>query len=75
MLASDAPDTDWFVVLTEVAPDGQSRSFHYAPPAFRARYREGFDQEVLLTPDQPEEFQLPLGPAGHSNRRRPLLCA
>jgi len=63
--ASDAPDTDWFVVLTEVAPDGQSRSFHYAPPAFRARYREGFDQEVLLTPDQPEEFQLPLGPAGH----------
>ena len=37
--ASDAPDTDWFVVLTEVTPDGQSRSFHYAPPAFRARYR------------------------------------
>jgi putative CocE/NonD family hydrolase len=63
--ASDAPDTDWFAVLSEVTPDGQSRSFHYAPPAFRARYREGFDKEVFLTPEKPEEFQLPLGPAGH----------
>ena len=63
--ASDGPDTDWFVVLTEVTPDGQSRSFHYAPPAFRARYREGFDKEVFLTPDQPEEFRIPMGPAGH----------
>lgn len=63
--ASDAPDTDWFAVLTEVLPDGQSKSFHYAPPAFRARYRQGFNKEVLLTPNQPEEFQIPMGPAGH----------
>ena len=63
--ASDGPDTDWFAVLTEVHPDGQSKSFHYAPPAFRARYREGFDKEVFLTPNQPEEFSIPLGPAGH----------
>ena len=63
--ASDAPDTDWFVVLTEVTPDGQSRSFHYAPPAFRARYRDGFDQEVFLTPNKPEEFRISMGPAGH----------
>ena len=26
--ASDCPDTDWFAVLTEVFPDGQSKSFH-----------------------------------------------
>lgn len=63
--ASDAPDTDWFAVLTEVFPDGKSTSFHYAPPAFRARYREGFDREVLLTPNKPEKFVIPLGPAGH----------
>ena len=63
--ASDAPDTDWFAVLTEVYPDGQSKSFHYAPPAFRARYREGFDGDVFLTPGKPEEFCLPMGPAGH----------
>ena len=63
--ASDAPDTDWFSVITEVFPDGQSKSFHYAPPSFRARYREGFDREVFLTPDKPEEFCIPMGPAGH----------
>jgi putative CocE/NonD family hydrolase len=63
--ASDGPDTDWFVVLTEVTPEGQSLSFHYAPPAFRARYREGCTQEVFLTPNKPEEFRIPMGPAGH----------
>jgi putative CocE/NonD family hydrolase len=63
--ASDAPDTDWFAIFTEVYPDGQSKSFHYAPPAFRARYREGFDREVLLTPKKSEEFRIPMGPAGH----------
>ena len=41
------------------------KSFHYAPPAFRARYRQGFDKEVLLTPNQPEEYCIPMGPAGH----------
>ncbi|MDA9095860.1 CocE/NonD family hydrolase [Porticoccaceae bacterium] len=63
--ASDAPDTDWFAVLTEVFPDGRSQSFHYATPAFRARYREGFDREVFLTANQPEQFNIPMGPAGH----------
>lgn len=63
--ASDGLDTDWFAILTEVYPDGQSKSFHYAPPAFRARYRKGFDKEVLLTPNQPEEYLIPMGPAGH----------
>jgi len=63
--ASDGLDTDWFVVLTEVTSDSQSRSFHYAPPAFRARYREGFGKEVLLTPDKPEIFRIPMGAAGH----------
>ena len=63
--ASDGPDTDWFVVLTEVTPDGQSRSFHWAPPAFRARYRKGMDKEVFLTANKPELFCIPMGPAGH----------
>ena len=46
-------------------PNGQSKSFHYATHAFRARYREGFDREVFLISNQPEEFRIPLGPAGH----------
>lgn len=74
--SSDALDTDWFAVITEVMPNGCSYSFHYAPPAFRARYREGLDKEVLLTPHKPEVFRIPLGPAGHQiavgNRLR--LC-
>jgi hypothetical protein len=63
--ASDKTDTDWFAVVTEVFPDGQSKSFHYAPPAFRARYRNGFDHEVFLKPNIPEKFEIPMGPAGH----------
>ena len=63
--ASDGPDTDWFTVITEVFPGGQSKSFHYAPQAFRARYREGLDKEVFLIPNQPEKFQIPMGSAGH----------
>jgi len=63
--ATDGLDTDWFAILTEVYPDGRSKSFHYAPPAFRARYRGGFDEEVLLTPNKPEEYCIPMGPAGH----------
>ena len=63
--ASDAPDTDWFSVVTEVYPDGQSKSFHYAPPAFRARYRKGMHKEVFLLPNKSEEYLLSLGPCGH----------
>ena len=63
--ASDCPDTDWLAVVTEVFPDGQSKCFHSAHYAFRARYREGFDREVFLKPNQPEEFRIPMGPAGH----------
>ena len=63
--ASDGLDTDWFTVVTEVFPDGQSKSFHYAPPAFRARYRQGLKKEELLKPHKAEKYCLPLGAAGH----------
>lgn len=63
--ASDCRDTDWFSIITEVFPDGQSKSFHYAPSAFRARYREGFDKEVFMRPGQPYRFNISMGVAGH----------
>lgn len=63
--SSSARDTDWFLVLTEVFPNGESRSFHYAPPAIRARYREGLDREILLTPGKPERYSIDMGAAGH----------
>ena len=59
-------DTDWFARLTEVFPDGRSIAFHGAMYRhFRARYREGFDKESLLTPNEPTEYRISLGPAGH----------
>ena len=63
--ASDAPDTDWFALMTEVYPDGKSVAFHGTLPALRSRYREGFDREVFLKPNEATEFRLSLGPAGH----------
>ena len=67
--ASSARDTDWFAIITEVFPNGESKSFHYAPTAYRARYREGMDHEALLTPNKPEQFTIPMGPAGHQIAR------
>ncbi len=63
--ASDATDTDWFAHLTEIFPDGRSVAFHAIVPALRARYRQGFDREVALTPNEPTQFSMSLGPAGH----------
>lgn len=63
--SSDGRDTDWFTSLTEVFADGSSKSFYYAPPGFRARYRQGQSSEVLLVPNEVTEFRLPMGPAGH----------
>ena len=63
--ASDGLDTDWFANLTEVFPDGRSIPFHSKIGALRARFRQGFDREVLLTPNEPTQFSIPLGPAGH----------
>ncbi len=63
--ASDCPDTDWFIHLTEVFPDGRSIEFYAAWSALRARYHQGSDKEVLLTPNKPTEFHIPLGACGH----------
>lgn len=63
--ATDCRDTDWFARLTEVFSDGRSIAFHGAIPALRARYRKGFDKESLLTPNEPTEYSISLGPAGH----------
>ena len=58
--ASSAPDTDWFVTLAIVYPDGLTLNISYG--ACRARYRRGFDNPVLLTPGIPEEYRIHLQP-------------
>jgi len=44
--ASSAPDTDWFVRLIDVAPDGLARNV--SDGVVRARYRNGFDEPKFL---------------------------
>jgi len=59
--ASDGLDTDWVVRILDVYPDG--KSVNLGPTTFgalRARFREGFDKEVLLTPGKPETFRIKL---------------
>jgi putative CocE/NonD family hydrolase len=50
-LSSTAPDTDLLVRVSDVYPDGRSMLVMDYP--FRARYREGFDKQVLMTPGEP----------------------
>lgn len=55
---SSAPDTDWIVRLTDVHPDGYSRLL--CDGILRARYRESFERQTLLTPHQVYEFVVDL---------------
>jgi putative CocE/NonD family hydrolase len=56
--ASDAPDTDFFVRLCDVYPDG--RSFNICEGRLRARFRESSSQEKLLKPGEVCAFDLDL---------------
>ncbi|MEN1967894.1 CocE/NonD family hydrolase [Lentibacillus sp. N15] len=52
--SSSAKDTDWVVRLTDVDPAGNSVKL--ADGVLRARYRQGFDREVLLMPNEIEKY-------------------
>ncbi|MFH1922619.1 MAG: CocE/NonD family hydrolase [Planctomycetota bacterium] len=54
--ASSAPDTDWFVRLIDVAPDGLARDVSLG--LVRARYREGLDKPKLLTPGEVVKYAI-----------------
>lgn len=54
--ATDGPDTDWMIKLTDVHPDGTSRPI--SEGILRAKYREGLDDPKLLTPGQVYEFDI-----------------
>ncbi len=49
-ISSDAPDTDFFVKLCDVYPDG--RSFNICEGQLRARFRYGFLEEEMLKPGE-----------------------
>jgi predicted acyl esterase len=57
--SSSARDTDFFVRISDVYPDGRSILLLDYP--LRARYRKGFEQQALLTPDEPTELEWDIG--------------
>jgi predicted acyl esterase len=57
-IASDCPDTDFTVKLTDVYPDG--RSMLVTDGILRARYRQGFEKEALLEAGQVYELTVDL---------------
>jgi len=58
-ITSDAKDTDVIVRVSDVYPDG--RSILIMDYVRRARYREGYDREVLLTPGKAANIRFDVG--------------
>lgn len=49
-VSSSAKDTDFAVKLVDVAPDGTA--WIIGDTIFRARYRDGYDKQVMMQPDK-----------------------
>jgi len=65
--ASDAKDTDFTAKLIDVYPDG--RAVRLGPlnsGVIRARFRNGFGAEELLTPGKVEKYKISLFETGHT---------
>jgi putative CocE/NonD family hydrolase len=62
-VSSDARDTDFTVKLIDVEPDGTA--WNLVESIQRARYREGYDREVLMEPG--EVYRLQFAPLETSN--------
>jgi putative CocE/NonD family hydrolase len=62
-VSSDARDTDFTVKLIDVYPDGTAYNLHETIQ--RARYREGYDQEVFMK--EGEIYKIQLTPMSTSN--------
>ncbi len=56
--ATDARDTDWYVMLLDVFPDG--RAERVQDGVARARFRNGFDSASLLTPGSVQRYDIDL---------------
>lgn len=57
--SSTANDTDFLLRVSDVYPDGRSMLLIDYP--LRARYREGFDKQVLLKPGEPAKLAWNIG--------------
>lgn len=64
--ATDARDTDFVATIMDVYPDGRAVRLGPRTGVIRARYRNGFDREELLTPGEIERYEIDLGHIAHS---------
>ncbi len=62
-VSSSAPDTDFTAKLVDVYPDG--RAFNVQEGILRARYREGFDRSVRMSPGQVVELRIDMQAVGN----------
>lgn len=63
--ASDALDTDFTAVLSDVGPEGRPLMLGPLVGIRRARYRNGYDREELLIPGQAQDFRIELFDIAH----------
>lgn len=61
--SSDAPDGDLYLQLADEHPDG--RIVFLTDGILRARFRQGFDREVPVPPDEPVELDVDLWHLAH----------
>ncbi len=64
--ATDARDTDFVATIMDVYPDGRAVKLGPITGVVRARYRNGFDREELLTPGEVARYEIDLGHIAHS---------
>jgi putative CocE/NonD family hydrolase len=62
--SSSAPDTDFFVRLIDVGPDGMSRDISLG--IVRTRYREGLDKPSLIKPDVIIRYTIEMDPTSNA---------
>jgi putative CocE/NonD family hydrolase len=67
-LSADAPDADVMVRIEDCLPDGRSINMtgELGVAPFRARYRQGFDREVPLTPGEADLVPFHVCHMGHT---------
>ena len=65
--ATDARDTDFMAKLMDVYPDGRAVKLGAKTVGvIRARYRNGYDRERLVTPGVVEKYRIELFDIGHA---------
>ena len=62
--SSSAPDTDWYLWLIDVYPDGTAREVSVGK--VRARYRDGFDEPKLTKPDEIVKYTIRMNPTSNA---------